>query len=44
MWEVIDSKKPVDTCKDQLAVVAIYEGIAEDTLLLLIEKDMAKEA
>lgn len=43
LWEAIDSKD-VDERKDQMALAAIYHGIPEETLLLIAEKETAKEA
>ncbi|KAL6634298.1 hypothetical protein ACP70R_026969 [Stipagrostis hirtigluma subsp. patula] len=44
VWEAIDMEKGADTCKDQIALAAIYQGISEETLLLLAEKETSREA
>ncbi|XP_039122013.1 uncharacterized protein LOC120258620 [Dioscorea cayenensis subsp. rotundata] len=42
--EPIDPKEEIETRKDQMALTAIYQGISEETLLVLAEKETAKEA
>ncbi|KAL6615729.1 hypothetical protein ACP70R_037999 [Stipagrostis hirtigluma subsp. patula] len=44
VWEAIDMEKGADTRKDQMALAAIYQGIPEETLLLLAEKETSREA
>uniref|UniRef100_A0A0A9DE89 CCHC-type domain-containing protein n=1 Tax=Arundo donax TaxID=35708 RepID=A0A0A9DE89_ARUDO len=44
VWEAIDLEKDIDMRKDQMALAAIYQGIPEEILLLLVEKETAKEA
>ncbi|XP_039129027.1 uncharacterized protein LOC120265208 [Dioscorea cayenensis subsp. rotundata] len=42
--EPIDSNEEIEMRKDQMALAAIYQGISEETLLVLAEKETAKEA
>ncbi|XP_039117525.1 uncharacterized protein LOC120253262 [Dioscorea cayenensis subsp. rotundata] len=42
--EPIDPNEEIETRKDQMALAAIYQGISEETLLVLAEKETAKEA
>ncbi|XP_039141989.1 uncharacterized protein LOC120279192 [Dioscorea cayenensis subsp. rotundata] len=42
--EPIDLNEGVETWKDQMDLAAIYQGISEETLLVLAEKETAKEA
>lgn len=44
VWGAIKSEKEVDESQDQMALAAIYQGIPEETLLLIAEKETAKEA
>lgn len=47
VWDAVeptDSKDTVETGKDKKAMAAIYQGIPEETLLLVAEKQTAKEA
>ncbi|KAF2301069.1 hypothetical protein GH714_019859 [Hevea brasiliensis] len=44
VWDAIESPDPIDSRRDKMALVAIYQGIGEDTLLQLGAKKTAKEA
>ncbi|XP_074349643.1 uncharacterized protein LOC141689289 [Apium graveolens] len=47
VWDAIepkDPKKPADEKTVQLALAAIYQGVPEDILLIIAEKETAKEA
>ncbi|XP_020249218.1 uncharacterized protein LOC109826605 [Asparagus officinalis] len=47
VWDAIeptDLNDEVETRKDQMALAAIYQAISEETLLVLAEKETAKEA
>nr|GEY63172.1 hypothetical protein [Tanacetum cinerariifolium] len=47
VWEAIKSRTrntAIDVKKDKLALASIYQGIPEDLLLSLVEKQMAKDA
>lgn len=43
VWDAIEPGD-ADTRKDQMALAAIYQGVPEDTLFLLAEKETAKAA
>ncbi|XP_058003613.1 uncharacterized protein LOC131180039 [Hevea brasiliensis] len=44
VWDAIESPDSIDSRRDKMALVAIYQGIGEDTLLQLGAKKTAKEA
>ena len=47
VWDAVESKNPrevVDVRKDKMALAAIYQGLPEELLLSLAEKETAKEA
>ena len=44
LFKPADLTKATETRKDHMALVAIYQAISEDTLLLLMEKETVKEA
>ena len=47
VWGAIEQKDPkviVDDKKVQMALAAIYQGVPEDVLLTIAEKETAKEA
>ncbi|KAL4590518.1 hypothetical protein LXL04_003450 [Taraxacum kok-saghyz] len=43
VWNAVQNSE-VDERKDRIALAAIYQAIPEDVLLMLVEKDTAKEA
>ena len=43
VWDVIKNAE-TDERKDRMALAAIYQAIPEEVLLMLVEKDTAKEA
>lgn len=43
VWDATQ-KEDVEERKDRIALTVIYQAIQEDVLLMLAEKDMAKEA
>ena len=43
VWEAVELDQ-VDERKDRMALAAIYQALPEDILLMLAEKDSAKEA
>ncbi|KAJ8767297.1 hypothetical protein K2173_017341 [Erythroxylum novogranatense] len=44
VWQAVESPGPIDPREDMMALAAIYQGISEETLLQLGEKETAKEA
>lgn len=44
VWDAVESSDPIDSCRDRMALAAIYQGIGEDTLLQLGAKKTTKEA
>ncbi|KAJ8900212.1 hypothetical protein K2173_024852 [Erythroxylum novogranatense] len=44
VWQAVKSEGPIDPREDMMALAAIYQGISEETLLQLGEKETAKEA
>ena len=43
MWDAVEADGVVEKRHDKMALAAIYQGIPDDTLFLLSEKDAAKE-
>lgn len=44
VWDAIAEKEAVDKRKDQMALIAIFQAVPEDLLLLLAKKETTKEA
>lgn len=47
VWKAIEKSVPTATIDDkmvQVALAAIYQGVPEDVLLAIVEKETAKEA
>ena len=43
VWDAVEADGVVEKRRDKMALAAIYQGIPDDTLFLLSEKDIAKE-
>lgn len=44
VWDAIDGAEVIDVRRDKMALAAIYQAIGEDVLLLIAEKETAREA
>lgn len=44
VWDAVEGDVDIDESHDKMALSAIYQGVSEETLLMIMEMDTAKEA